>query len=146
MPITITKPKTKTKAAVNSGIDVLVQRYVENRLALEGKMAKLAALQKEVATDEKDLLQYTDTLVDATEGTELQAGDYVVKIGPKGRKAVAFDKGKIKQEIGDHVYEQIATFAIEDLRKYMTGHAFDEAVTYENVSKRKIVIEEAKDQ
>jgi hypothetical protein len=145
MTITIAKTKAKAKTAPSNVIDGVVQTYVKNKLALEAKLAKLAALQKEVEADEKQLLEYVDTLVGAADGTTLAAGDYVVKVGPKGRKAIAFDNEVIKTEIGAGVYDQIATFKIEDLKKYMTGVAFDAAVTYAHVNKRKLIIEEAKD-
>lgn len=143
MALTITKAKAKTKTAPTNVIDAVVQSYVANRLELEAKLAKLAALQKAVKADEEKLLAYADELVKPEEDTELTAGDYVVKIGAKGRKAVAFDKALIKEEIGADVYEEIANFSIEDLKKYMTGKGFEKAVTYEHANKRKVVVEEA---
>lgn len=142
LSIVKTKAKVKVKAPTNV-IDAVVQKFVADKLALEAKLAKLAALQAEVAAGETALLEYVDTLVDASEGTELQAGDYVVKVGAKGRKAIAFDKAAIKKEIGKEVYDEIAVFKVEDLKRYMTGEAFEAAVEYAHVNKRKIVIEEA---
>ena len=121
----------------------MAQRYVEGRIKLDAKLAQLAALQKEVEAGEKELLSYIDTVTAADMPAELQVGEYVVKIGPKGRKAVSFDNAAIKAEIGDEVYEAIATFKIEDLKKYMTGEAFDRAVKYAHVNKRKVTIETA---
>lgn len=143
MAITITKTKAKQKAQPTNVIDEVAQRYVEGRIKLDAKLAQLAALQKEVEAGEKELLSYIDTVTAADMPAELQVGEYVVKIGPKGRKAVSFDNAAIKAEIGDEVYEAIATFKIEDLKKYMTGEAFDRAVKYAHVNKRKVTIETA---
>ena len=145
MALTITKAKAKQKAQSTNVVDAVAQKYVEQRLKLEGKLAQLAALQKEVEQGEKQLLDYVDTLTAADQPAELQVGEYVVKIGPKGRKAVSFDNAAIKTEVGADVYDAIATFKIEDLKKYMTGEAFEKAVKYANVNKRKVTIEEAKD-
>lgn len=146
MTITITKAKAKSKAKTEptNVIDAVAQKYVAGRLELEAKLAKLAALQKEVEAGEKALLEYVDTVTAADVPTELQVGEYVVKVGAKGRKAVAFDNGRIKKELGKELFDTLAQFKVEDLKKYMAGNVFDEAVTYAHVNKRKVTIEEVK--
>lgn len=148
MGVTITKSK-KAKTAKTAGIGNVVtevaERYVADRLELTAKLAQLAALQASVDAGEKQLLEYVDTLVSAAEPTEITVGDYVVKFGAKGRKAVSFDNDAIRAHIGADTFDKIATFKIEDLKKYMTGEAFDKAVEYANVNKRKVTIEEAQD-
>lgn len=145
MAITITKAKVKAKAKTAANvIDSIVHNYVQAKQELEAKLAKLAVLQAQVAEGEKALLEYADMLVAPDEGTVLQAGDYVVKIGARGRKAIAFDNAAIKSELGDQLFDTLAQFNVTELKKYMTGNAFDSAVTYAHVNKRKISVEEAK--
>ena len=145
MTVTLTKKKAalKSQSKATNVIDEVVKRYAANRLTLEAKLAKLAALQKEVAADEKELLEYTDLLVKADEPAVLTAGNYVVKIGPKGRKVVAVDNAFIKGVIGDELFDQLATFQIGDLNKYLTGEQVEAAVSYQHANKRKVTIEEA---
>ena len=146
MTVTVIKSKAKSKQAnvgVADQVSAVAHEYVRNRLALEAKLAKLAALQKAVAEGEAALLAYVDMQTAADAGKTLTVGGYVVKVGPKGRKATQFDNEAIKKELGVKLFDTLATFKIEDLKKYMTGNAFDAAVTYEHVNKRKVVIEEA---
>ncbi len=146
MTVTITKSKTKAKAKqVHDVLAASALAYATRKLALEAKLAKLAALAKEVTEAETELLRLVDEQFAKDKPAEIEAGQYVVKVGAKGQKAVAFDNVKIKSEVGAETFDAIATFKVEDLKRYMTGDAFAEAVTYDHVNKRKVTIAEAED-
>jgi hypothetical protein len=144
MAVTITKAKAAKATKQSVGFaEAQAISYVEKALSLKAKLEKLAALKAEVEAEEKDLLKYVDTQVAKVDEFELAAGDYVIKIGPKGRKAVAFDNEAIKAALGDDLFDQIAQFKIEDLNKYLTGDQCASVITYDNVNKRRVVIEKA---
>jgi hypothetical protein len=149
MALTIVKKAAKAKAAAKvsatAALESVAEAYAEKKLELEAKQAKLAALSAEVESAESYLLELVEERVGVAEPLNISAGPYVVKVGPRGKKAIKFDNELIKTEVGAEVFDALATFKIEDLKKYMTGHTFEQAVTYANVNKRKVVIEEVKD-
>lgn len=149
MAITVVKkevsPKATPKAEAANEITEITARFAKNKLALEAKLAKLADLVKSVKEDEDRLLEHADLLVAPEESTTLSGDGYVVNIGPRGRKVTAMDNAAIKKDLGDELFDKLASFSVEDLKKYMTGVNFEKAVTYVHANKRKVTVKEAKE-
>jgi len=145
MTVTVFKSKTKSKAksAALNDTQALAVAYVEDRLVLDAELAKLSALKKRVEEQEEALLKLVDDGTPKASETKIVAGDYVVKFGPKGQKAVGFNKAMIRKALGADLFVELATFGVTELKKYMTGEDFSKAVAYDHVNKRRVTVEKA---
>ena len=138
------KATKKKQAAPTSALtSETVTEYVEKRLSLEAKLAALKSLQKEVDDSEAEILKAVDETTKADASRTINLGDYVVEIGPKGLKITDMDKPAIREKLGTKLANEIATYPVGELSKYLSENELEALVTRENLNKRRVVIKRA---